>query len=158
MTKLKSKFGLNIDKIRTREFEYHGQKFKVRVPLSKEAEEIYRRADNPSEEAINTRYDEISKEFIKKRKELEDSDGAIKFTDNDIVVGETSLRELARTQVAGEIRIVESFKLLIPTDGTDLGDITYDEINEEFPLPIQLTLVKMITEVISPNYEEVRKN
>jgi hypothetical protein len=47
---------------------------------------------------------------------------------------------------------------LIPVDNSDFSNLTYEEINSEFPLPVQLTLVKKIAEVISPNYEEVRKN
>jgi hypothetical protein len=35
---------------------------------------------------------------------------------------------------------------------------TYEEINSEFPFSIQLELMKKIIEVISPSYEETRKN
>ena len=65
---------------------------------------------------------------------------------------------MAKNQAAGNIRIIESFKLLVTATGENLTDITYEEINEEFPLPVQLALVKKIAEVISPGYEEIRKN
>ena len=68
---------------------------------------------------------------------------------DDVLVGDQSLRALARTQASGEIRILESIKLLVPVDGTTLGNITYAEIQQEFPLPVQLSIVKKIAEVVS---------
>ena len=85
-------------------------------------------------------------------------DSGVVYTDDDIIVGDNSMRDLAKSQAGTEIRIVESFKLLIPIDDTDMSNLTYADINAEFPLPVQLTFVKKIAEVISPNYEEVRKN
>ena len=100
----------------------------------------------------------MTKELYAKKQEIIDSKAEIQFTDNDVIVGEQSLLELAKSQASGEIRILESIKLLVPVDGTNLGNITYAEIQEEFPLPVQLSLVKKIAEVVSPAYEDVRKN
>jgi hypothetical protein len=39
-----------------------------------------------------------------------------------------------------------------------LEDLTYQDIEEEFPLSTQLALVEKIAEVISPTYRESRGN
>jgi type I site-specific restriction-modification system R (restriction) subunit len=158
MSRLSKAYKVSPDAMRTREFEYHGQSFKVRVPLAKEAEEMFKRADNPPEAEVEEKFQELSKDLYAKKEEIVESGADIKFTDDDVVVGENSLRELAKNQAAGNIRIIESFKLLVTATGENLTDITYEEINEEFPLPVQLALVKKIAEVISPGYEEIRKN
>jgi hypothetical protein len=158
MTSLAKAFAINPDKIRIRQFEYNGQLFKVRVPLTQEAENMFERVDNPPEDLIKAKFDELTKELYAKKQEIIDSEAEIKFTENDVIVGKQSLLELAKSQASGEIRILESIKLLVPVDGTNLGEITYEEIQEEFPLPVQLSLVKKIAEVVSPSYEDVRKN
>lgn len=158
MSKLGEAFNLNIKAMRTREFVYHDQVMKVRVPLTKEAEEMFARAENPPKEEVEIKFKELSKDLYAKKKEIIESGADIKFEGDDVIVGDNSLRELARNQVAGTIRIVESFKLLVTASGENLENITLDEINEEFPLPVQLALVKKIAEVISPGYEEIRKN
>lgn len=158
MSKLSKAFKVNLDAMRTREFAYHDQTFKVRVPLAKEAEEMFAKADNPPKEEVEAKFKELSKDLYANKKEIIESGADIKFEGDDVIVGENSLRELAKNQVSGNIRIIESFKLLVTATGENLVDITYDEINEEFPLPVQLALVKKIAEVISPGYEEIRKN
>jgi hypothetical protein len=56
-----------------------------------------------------------------------------------------------------ENRIVEYVKLLVAENGS-LEDITYKDIEAEFPMAIQLELVSKITEVIQPGYKDARKN
>lgn len=158
MSKFGKSFGINTAQLRTRKFEINGQSFNVRIPLANEAEEMFKKAENPTPEHIEAKYTELTKDLIKRKESLTKADSGVVFKDDDIVVGENSMRELAKSQAGTEVRIVESFKLLIPVDGSDLSNLTYEEINEEFPLPVQLTLVKKIAEVISPNYEEIRKN
>lgn len=158
MSRLASAFSVNADKLRIRTFEYNGQMFKVRIPLAKEAEEMFVRVDNPPQELIDKKFHELSKSLYEKKDEIVESKADIKFLDDDIVVGEKSLKELAKSQATGEIRILESIKLLVPTDGQNLDDITYADVEVEFPLPVQLSLVKKIAEVVSPAYEDIRKN
>lgn len=148
---------INQDTIRMRSFDFNGQTLRVRVPLTNEADALYEKIKEPSDELVKQKYEELSKPLLEKRAELEKSED-IKFTDDDIIVGGNSVRELAKTQAGGETRILETFKLLVPADGKEMKDLTYEEINEDLPLPIQLELVKKITEVISPSYEESRKN
>lgn len=157
MGKLTKSLGINNDVVRIREFELNGQKFRVRVPLSIEAENIYEKTKEPDAALLESKFKEIADPILKNKESLEKESQDFVFTDNDIVVKGQSMRELAKNKVSTELRIVETFKLLVPADNTSLADLTYEEINEEFPLPIQLTIVKKITEIISPGYEENRK-
>lgn len=158
MGKLSEAFKIDDDKIRIREFQYHEQTFRVRVPKSIEAEEMAKRVDNPAQEAVDKYFHELSKDLYAKRKEIEESGADIKFQGDDVIVGENSLRELAKSQASTDVRILESIKLLVPMDGTTLGDITYEDIEAEFPKPIQISLVKKIAEIISAGYDDLRKN
>ena len=158
MSRLAGAFAINADKLRIRTFEYNNQTFHVRIPLAKEAEEMFERVENPPEELINKKFHELTKSLYEKKDEISASNADIKFLDDDVVVGDKSLKDMAKSQAKGEVRILESIKLLVPTDGQKLNDITYDDVEIEFPLPVQLSLVKKIAEVVSPAYEDVRKN
>jgi len=156
MSRLKKSLGVNIDQVRVREFELAGQKFKVKVPLTSEADRIYERTKEPSEILVEAKYKEIADPVLANKEVLQTEDFV--FTENDIVVKGQSMRQLAKNKAQTELRIIETFKLLVTADGSGLDDLTYDEINEDFPLPVQLAIVKKITETISPGYEETRKN
>lgn len=158
MSKLKKALGINPDNVRIREFELGGQKFRVRVPLTTEAESMYAKTASPDPEIVEAKYQEIAKPLIELKDKLTDESKDIVFTDNDIIVKEKSMREMAVSQAITQQRILETFKLLVPIDGTNMNDLTYEDINTEFPLPIQLTMVRKITEIISPNYDESKKN
>lgn len=158
MSRLAESLKLNLNNIRTRTFEFKGQEFKVRVPMTKEAEEIFKNAENPPTELVEQKYKELSDPLLSRKDDLLESGADVKFLENDVLMGETSLKQLAQAQAGTEVRIVESFKLLVLPNGETLNDITYEEISEDFPKPIQYDLVKKIAEVISPNYEEIRKN
>lgn len=149
---------INADTVRIRSFEFNGQTIRVRVPLTVEADALYEKIKEPNPELVKQKYEELSKPLLEKRQALEEAESDIEYKEDDIVLTGTSIRELARSQAEGEIRILETFKLLVPADGKDMSSLTYEEINADLPLPIQLELVKRITEVISPNYEETRKN
>ena len=158
MSRIAESLKINLDIIRTRTFDFKGQEFKVRIPKTKEAEEIFTKAENPPSDLVEQKYVELSKPLITRKADLIESGADVKFLENDVMMGETSLRKLAEAQAGSEIRIIESFKLLVLPGGETLTDITYEEISEDFPKPIQYDLVKKIAEVISPNYEEIRKN
>jgi hypothetical protein len=158
MSRLSESLKINLDTIRTRTFDFKGQEFKVRIPKTKEAEEIFKKSESPPSELVDEKYAELTKGIFDRKEEIENSDADIKFLENDVMMGETSLRKLAEAQAGSEIRIVESFKLLVLPNGETLTDITYEEISEDFPKPIQYDLVRKIAEVISPSYEEIRKN
>ena len=96
--------------------------------------------------------------LIEKRETLE-GDGFVFTDDGDVVIEGRSMRELAEQTARTEQRITEMVRLLVPVDPAfDMTQINYDDISEEFPFAIQLELVKKISEVVSPGYEEARKN
>ena len=81
------------------------------------------------------------------------------FTENDVVVSGRSMREAATNKAMMEARITEMIRLLQPENPANtLDDITYAEIELEWPLSVQLALVEKISEVISPGYKENRGN
>jgi hypothetical protein len=69
------------------------------------------------------------------------------------------MREAAKNKAMIETRVVEYVKLLVPeSEEHTLDDITYQDIEDEFPLAVQMSLIKAIGEAISPTYEESRGN
>ena len=57
-----------------------------------------------------------------------------------------------------EARITELFKLIVPEDKSfDMSTITYADIDELFPLPIQMQVVEQIAEVISFDYGKTKE-
>jgi hypothetical protein len=163
MTKLSNAFGANYDKMRreilTRKFELGGFTFKVRVPLVAESDAIYTRITNPEEAKIEGIYQLLVEPLQKFRESSEATESGFEFLENDVLVQGKSLREAARNKALTEIRVVEYIKLLVPEDPeATLSDITYEDIEAEWPLNVQLALCEKIGEVISPNYKEIRGN
>jgi hypothetical protein len=152
--RLSEKLKINQDVLRTRSFTLAGQKFKVRVPLAVELEAINKRI---SEIDGQEKVDEFLQPLLDKRSILESD--AIIYLEDDVIVDGKSTKELAKLTAQTEQRILEMVKLLVPEmEGINMEEITYQEIKEEFPFPVQLELMKKISEVISPGYEEARKN
>lgn len=156
--KFTEKLGVNSDKIRIRSFEFNGELLRVRVPLMAEADLLYEKIKSPNPELIEAKYQELSKPLLDQKDAFVKENSDIEYKDNDIVLAGTSIRELATSQVGGETRILETLKMLVPKDGSYMDDLTYEDINVDMALQTQLDLVKKISEVISPNYEETRKN
>ena len=160
MTKFSSAFGdkyqANKKNLLTRSFELGGHTFKVRIPLIAESDAIYAKVSEPDEAVIEKTYIEITKPL----RQFEDNQtDEFKFTDNDILVDGRSMREAARNKTITEARITEFFKLLVPElEGASLEDLTYEDIQDEFPISIQMMIVEKIGEVISPTYREARGN
>jgi hypothetical protein len=142
--------------IRIKKFELGGHIFRVRVPLVSESDAIYAKVINPSEEKISAIYEQLTSSLMQfKDKESEE----FQFTDDDVIVNGRSMREAAKNKAMIETRVVEYIKLLVPeNEDQTLDDITYKDIEEEFPLSVQMSLVKAIGEAISPTYEESRGN
>jgi len=142
--------------IRIKKFELGGHTFRVRVPLVSESDQIYAKVMNPSEEKIIDIYQQLTASLTQfKDKESED----FQFVDDDVIVSGRSMREAAKNKAMIETRVVEYIKLLVPdSEDQTLDDITYKDIEEEFPLSVQMALIKAIGEAISPTYEESRGN
>lgn len=157
MSKLGSALGKKYEdnklSILTRTFELGNHTFKVRVPSVKEIEAVYEYFKNPNEEIVEEIYQDLIKDLLKFKDEASDN---VEFKDNDIVVDGRSIREAAKNKATIQHRIVEYIKLIIPEDGQSLEGIEYKDVEEEFPLAIQLTLVDKINEVIAPDYKDTR--
>jgi excinuclease UvrABC ATPase subunit len=139
------------DSIRTKTFEMNGHTFKVKVPLGSELDSINKRIISPTQEAIDAR-------FAKMSANLKDADiEGIEHKDGDIIIDGNSIKKTVTSVLQMETKITEYFKLLIAEQGT-LENITYDEIDGEFPLQTQFEFLEKITEVIQPNYKDARKN
>ena len=152
--KLSEKLKVNSQKIRVREFVMAGQKLRVRVPLVSEMDEMNDRVKNAD---ISIQYEKLSAPLIEKKEAIEGE--AIEFKEDDIFISGKSVKEMAKMAAQTNARILEMFKLLVPEmDGENMENLTYEEIESEFPFSIQIELSKKITEVISPGYEEARKN
>lgn len=150
MTRLGSAFK-NSNNLRLKTFELAGQIFRVRIPLTKEMEAIEENIKKIDEAEEQRRFDKMASGFTDATIE-----GVVK-TDNDLIVDGRSTRDMVRMILQMENRVVEFIKLLVPVEGT-LDDITYEEIDAEWPMSVQLDLVAKINEVIAPGYKEERKN
>ena len=154
MSKLGSALGKKYEENRlsvlTRSFQLGDHTFKVRIPSVQEIEAIYNYFKNPNEEKVEQEYQAMIKVFG-------DPEGKenTEIKDNDIVVEGRSMRETAKNKHILQHRITEYIKFLIPETGS-LEDISYEDVEAEFPLSVQMTLVEKINEVISPDYKDIK--
>lgn len=148
--KLSQSLKINSDNIRIREFTMAGQKLRVRVPLASEMEAITKAVDDVEWKA---KFEELKKSFA------DDPDAKIEEVEDDVTINGKSIKELAIMSAKTEERIVQMIRLLVPAeDGFDMSQIFYVDIEAEFPFSVQIEMMKKISEVISPGYEETRKN
>jgi len=146
----------NKDSLRIRSFEMGGHTFKVKVPLTAEYENMLEAVKIVDDNKVNKYYDELSKEFINNKSEFEKQEEVV-FTDNDILLKGTSLKETAKNKAILENRILSLIKLIVPEEeGFDMSTITYNMVEELFPFSIQLEVVDSITKTISPSYESAK--
>lgn len=155
MTRLSSALGTT-PQLRVKQFVLGGHTFKVRVPLVSESDAIHSRVMNPDSEIVNKIYAELTKSLDQFKGDKSDE---LVFTENDVIVSGRSMKEAASNKAMMEIRITEMVRLLQAEDvANNLDNITYAEIEEEWPLSVQRELVEKIAEVISPVYREIRGN
>ena len=146
----------NKDTLRIRTFDMGGHTFKVKVPLTAEYESMLENIKIIDDNKVNQYYDDLSKEFINNKSEFEKQED-VEFTDNDILLKGTSLRETAKNKAILENRILSLIKLIMPEEeGFDMSTITYDMVEELFPFSVQIQLIEEISLVISPSYKTVR--
>lgn len=156
MSRIQSAFGDSYQKasahLRTKTFELGGHVFKVRIPLSKEMEQIETAITTIDDEELKRRYEKMSASF---------RDGAVidgvEVTEDDVIVEGRSTKELVRQVMMMEQRIVQYIKLLVPENG-DWTGLTYEEIDAEWPMTVQMEMIAKITESIQPGYKDSRKN
>lgn len=156
MSRIQSAFGDSYQKasahLRTKTFELGGHVFKVRIPLTKEMEQLEERISNIDEADLNSRYEKMSSSF-RNEAVIE----GVEVTEDDVIVEGRSTKELARSIIFMEQRIVEYIRLLVPEVG-DWEGLTYAEVEAEWPMTVQLEMIAKITECIQPGYKEARKN
>ncbi len=151
MTRLSSAFGETTN-LRTKTFELAGHEFKVRVPLSKELDDMQDRINKVDAKEFKIRFDNMTSSFL----DGSDIEGVV-VTDDDVIIEGRSTKELVETILQMENRMVEYIKLLVPVNGT-LDDITYEDIEAEWPTAVQLEMLARISESIQPGYKDSRKN
>jgi hypothetical protein len=151
MTKLTSAFG-EIPNLRTKSFELAGYNFKVRVPLTKELDAMQERIEKFDQAEYQKRFDKMTSSF----RQSQAIEGIV-VTDDDVVVEGRSTKELVQTILQMENRMVEYIRLLVPVNGT-LDEITYEDIEAEWPTAVQLEVLAKISEAIQPGYKDSRKN
>jgi len=148
--KLSQSLKINSDNIRIREFTMAGQKLRVRVPLASEMEAITKAVDDVEWQG---KFEDLKTSFVA------DPEAIIEHLENDVMINGKSIKELAIMSAKTEARIVHMIRLLVPAeDGFDMSQISYADIEAEFPFSVQIEMMKKISEVISPGYEETRKN
>jgi Mg2+ and Co2+ transporter CorA len=156
MSRIQSAFGDSYQKasahLRTKTFELGGHVFKVRIPLTKEMELIETAITTIDDEALKQRYEKMSSSF---------RDGTlidgVEITEDDVIVEGRSTKDLVRQVIMMEQRIVQFIRLLVAEVGT-LDNLTYEDVDAEWPMAVQLEMIAKITEAIQPGYKDSRKN
>lgn len=136
------------ENLRVKTFELGGHKFKVRIPLSKQMDEINERTEKIDPAKYKERFDRVTAGLTGE---------GVEKTEDDVIVDGRSTKALVESAMRFENRMVEFVRLLVPEQGT-LDDITYDDIESEWPLATQLEVISAIGEAIQPSFGEARKN
>ena len=154
MSRIQSAFGDSYQKahLRTKTFELGGHVFKVRIPLTKEMEQIEEAIEKINPEELQSRYEKMSASF-----RTETVIEGIEITEDDVIIEGRSTKDLVKKIIMMENRMVQFIRLLVPEVGT-LDDITYEDIDAEWPMAVQLEMIAKITESIQPGYKDSRKN
>jgi len=154
--KLEKAFGKRFDKdsVRIKTFEYNGHTFKVKIPLTKEYEGILETANKVDDEQLEKYYNDLTKEFVSNKDKMTKDMGVV-FTENDVLVNDKSMREAAKNKLLTENRILALVRLLVPEEQDfDMQTVTYEMVEELFPFSVQLELIDLISNTITPNYKE----
>lgn len=143
---------LNIsESIRYKTFQLGSNTFKVKVPLTTELEQMTERYLAVDEALLKDRLEKMTVAIRASGQEN------VQITEDDVIVDGKSSKETIKSIIQMEQRITEYVKLLVPADG-EINDLTYAEIEEVFPLQIQLELLENIIDAIQPGYKDAQKN
>ena len=143
---------LNIsESIRYKTFQLGSNTFKVKVPLTTELEQMTERYLAVDESLLKDRLEKMTVAIRASGQEN------VEITEDDVIVDGKSSKETVKSIIQMEQRITEYVKLLVPADG-EINDLTYAEIEEVFPLQIQLELLENIIDAIQPGYKDAQKN
>jgi hypothetical protein len=143
---------LNIsESIRYKTFQLGSNTFKVKVPLTTELEQMTERYLAVDESLLKDRLEKMTVAIRASGQEN------VEITEDDVIVDGKSSKETVKSIIQMEQRITEYVKLLVPANG-EINDLTYAEIEEVFPLQIQLELLENIIDAIQPGYKDAQKN
>jgi hypothetical protein len=105
------------------------------------------------ETLVQKYYDEMSGKYFENKEEHKDNTDIV-YKENDIEIEGRSVRESAKNKVILEKRITEMFKLIVPEDDKfDMDTITYLDIDEFMPFPVQMEMIEAISNAVSPSYK-----
>ena len=153
---LEKAFGakFNKDAVRVKTFDYNGHTFRVKIPLTKEYETILETANKVDEEKMEKYYNDLVKDFVNNKDNIPEELG-VTFTDDDVILKDKSMREAAKNKLLTENRILALIRLLVPEEqGFDMQTVTYEMVEELFPFSVQLELIDLISNTITPTYKE----
>ena len=153
MSKLGSLLGKEYEdhkqSILTRTLKFNDATFKIVIPSVARIEAIYNYRNSPNLEKIETIYQQLKANLVIKPEDK------VEEKENDIVVNGRSIRESATNTHLTQYQILEYFKFIVPQEGQDINTLTYEDINSEIPLQIQIEFMNKINEVLSPDYKEI---
>lgn len=150
MSRLSSALNIS-DSIRYKTFQLGSNTFKVKVPLTNELEKMTERYLTVDESLLKNRLEKMTVAIRASGQEN------VQVTEDDVIVDGKSSKETVKSIIQMEQRITEYVKLLVPANG-EINDLTYEEIEEVFPLQIQLELLENIMDAIQPGYKDAQKN
>jgi ABC-type antimicrobial peptide transport system permease subunit len=153
MSKLGSLLGKEYEdhkqSILTRTLKFNDATFKIVIPSVAKIEAIYNYKNSPNLEKIESIYQQLKANLVIKPEDK------VEEKENDIVVNGRSIRESATNTHLTQYQILEYFKFIVPQEGQDINTLTYEDINAEIPLQIQIEFMNKINEVLSPDYKEI---
>ncbi len=153
MSKLGSLLGKEYENhkqsILTRTIKFNDATFRIVIPSVAKIEAIYNYRNSPNLEKIESIYQQLKANLVIKPEDK------VEEKENDIVVNGRSIRESATNTHLTQYQILEYFKFIVPQEGQDINTLTYEDINTEIPLQIQIEFMNKINEVLSPDYEEI---
>jgi hypothetical protein len=111
---------------------------------------MFERLKTPDDAAVEKFYKELSKDFT-------ESSDTVQVTDDDVIIDGRSLREAAKNKALLQARVTEMMRLLVPEEqGFDMSTVTYEMVDELFPFAIQMQMMELIGETVSPNYNATK--
>jgi ABC-type antimicrobial peptide transport system permease subunit len=153
MSKLGSLLGKEYENhkqsILTRTIKFNDATFRIVIPSVAKIEAIYNYRNSPNLEKIESIYQQLKANLVIKPEDK------VEEKENDIVVNGRSIRESATNTHLTQYQILEYFKFIVPQEGQDINTLTYEDINTEIPLQIQIEFMNKINEVLSPDYKEI---
>jgi hypothetical protein len=150
MTRLGKALKIN-DSVRIKTFELAGHTFKVKVPLNAELEAVNKRIYDVPDDVVKARLEKMTSTLRAEKIE------GVEVVDDDVIVEGKSVKDTVISVLHMERRVVEYMKFLVPETG-DLENLTYEDVEAEFPLQVQFELLESITNAIQPGYKDARKN